>query len=321
MKGPKPVCTSARKKMKQSRPRWLCADGGGLATGTGSGTTFPSPACLRRSPSSAAINWNGRATNRLLPLVIGFPGLQTAGRAEHDHRSIFLVFGRLAYLLLGQFQRDAVALVGDGAETKRAPVDDDLAAADAEEAAEIDHCGAHHAVAANDNVNNAAHVLVDGAADLAAKDAVGVARPDHGDGGRRRRLLHGILRHRASRGLALCPYAGGHGKRHGQHGNKPSRVHTTLPFVFASRFHQCVSTIDTWIWPRVRNTSSETSSPWRRSRKSTLEGPSLRSRSTTSFKNSGSFGSRRRISPRAASNSRPRAASSKVKAAPLAQAC
>src|SRR5438105_2013611 len=220
MKGPKPVCTSARKKINQSSPCWLCRDGGGLATGTGSGSTFPAPGRPRRSPSSAGINWNGRATNRLLPLVIEFPGLQTAGRAEHDHRSIFLVFGRLAHLFLGQLQRDAVALVGDAAKTKGAPVDHDLTAADTEEAAEIDHRGAHHAVAADDDVDNAAHVLVGGAADLAAKDAMGVARPDHGDGGRRRRLLRGILRHGTSRGFALSPYAGGHGKRHSQHGNK-----------------------------------------------------------------------------------------------------
>src|SRR5882724_383428 len=169
MKGPKPVCTSARKKTNQSSPRWLCCDGGGLA-GTGSGTTVPLAGRLRRSSSSLAITWNGRATRSLLPLVIEFPGLQAAGGAEHDHRRIFLVFGRLAHLLLGQLQRDAVALVGNGAKTQRTPVDDDLAAADTEETAEIDHRRADHPVAADDDVDNAAHVLVDGAADLAAED-------------------------------------------------------------------------------------------------------------------------------------------------------
>src|SRR5437660_211929 len=72
MKGPKPVCTSARKKMNQSSPRWLCRDGGGLATtGSGSGTILPSAERLRRSPSSRAIEWNGRATSsRLLSRVL-----------------------------------------------------------------------------------------------------------------------------------------------------------------------------------------------------------------------------------------------------------
>src|SRR2546423_4855894 len=125
MKGPKPVCTSARKKMNQSSPRWLCRDGGGLATtGSGSGTILPSAERLRRSPSSRAIEWNGRATSSRLLSVVEFPGLQAAGRAEHDDRRILLVFGRSADLVLGQLQRDAVTLVGDRAESQRAPVDD-----------------------------------------------------------------------------------------------------------------------------------------------------------------------------------------------------
>src|SRR5262249_49334094 len=256
MKGPKPVCTSARKKMNQSSPCWLRGDGGGL-TGTGRCTTVPPGGRARRSSSWLAIKWNGRATRSLLPLVIEFPGIQTAGGAKHDHRRILLVFGRLAHLLLGQFQRDAVALVGNRAEAQRAPVDDDLATADAEEAAEIDHRGAHHAFAVDDDVDNAAHVLVGGAADLTAKDTVRVARPDHRNRSRRRRLLH-VLRYGTSGRLALRPYPCGHGKRHGQHGHKPSCTHIISPSLRLAP-HQCVSTIDTWIWPRVRNTSSETS--------------------------------------------------------------
>src|SRR5215475_11793084 len=103
MKGPKPVCTSARKKMNQSRPRWLCGDGGGR-TGTGSGTTVPAGGRARRSSSSLAIKWNECTTRPQLPLVIEFPGLQAARRAKHDHWLILLVFGRLAHLILGQFQ-------------------------------------------------------------------------------------------------------------------------------------------------------------------------------------------------------------------------
>src|ERR1700752_4919342 len=216
MKGPKPVCTSARKKMNQSSPCWLCGDGGGL-TGTGSGTTVLLPGRSRRSSSSPAIKWNEYATRSLLPLMIEFPGFQTAGGAEHDHRRILLVFRRLVHLFLGQFQRDAVALVGDGAETQRPPVDHDLAAADTEEAAEVDHRSAHRAAAIDDGIDNATHILVGGTANLAAEDAVGITRTDHRDRCRRRlRLLGDILRHGASRRLALRPHARGHGNAHGR---------------------------------------------------------------------------------------------------------
>src|SRR5262245_28030355 len=233
MKGPKPVCTSARKKMNQSSPCWLCGDGGGR-TGTGSGTTLPLAGRLRRSSPSFAIKWNEFATRSQLPLVVEFPGLQTAGGAEHDHRLILLVFGRLAHLLLGQFQRDTVLLVFNGTEVERTPIDNDLAAADAEETTEIDHRGADHAVAVDDDVDDAAHVLVSRTTDLAAEDAMSVARPDHGDRGRwfrlfRRVRLRDILRGAASGRLTLCPYACGHGKSHGRESNQPSCTHMTLP--------------------------------------------------------------------------------------------
>src|SRR5271156_3113842 len=65
--------------------------------------------------------------------------LQVARCAEHDDRRILLVLWRCRHLLLGQFKRDAVALVGDAPEMQRVPVDDDLSAADTEKAAEIDH--------------------------------------------------------------------------------------------------------------------------------------------------------------------------------------
>src|SRR5215468_672959 len=99
----------------------------------------PERAATRRCPWPAGcdgrhhrLRSNGTSAppDRCSPLMIEFPGFQTAGGAEHDHRRILLVFRRLAHLVLGQFQRDAVALVGDSAETKRPPVDDDLAAAD-----------------------------------------------------------------------------------------------------------------------------------------------------------------------------------------------
>src|SRR6185369_12896476 len=106
----------------------------------------PGPEAARRCPWPAAqggrhhrARSNGtNAPTIAAPSVIEFPGVQTTGGAEHDDRRILLVLRRLADLVLGQFERDAVALVGDAAEAKRAPVDHDLAAADAEESAEID---------------------------------------------------------------------------------------------------------------------------------------------------------------------------------------
>src|SRR5712664_3523016 len=109
--------------MNQSRPRRLCREGaGGGAGGTGSDTAVamlsPSIGRSRRSPSIRLVEWVERA-NRIslqLSLMVELPRLQVAGRAEHDDRRILLVFGRRRHLLLGQFERDAVALVGNAPE-------------------------------------------------------------------------------------------------------------------------------------------------------------------------------------------------------------
>src|SRR5215472_519768 len=218
MKGPKPVCTSARKKMNQSSPRRLCLEGCGFPEGPPAegGTTLSLPtASLRRSPSLRSRNWNSRAVRPPPPLVF-FERRQAAGRAKHHDRRILLVFGGGGDLGLGQFQRDAVALVVDATEMQRVPVDDDLAAADAEEAAEIDHGGAHRAGAIDNDVDDASHVLIGRAANLAAKYAVSVARRDDRDGGRWHRLLRrswwrGLLCRRGRRGgLLLVFRARGH---------------------------------------------------------------------------------------------------------------
>src|ERR1700722_2911665 len=80
-------------------------------------------------------------------------------------------------------------------------------------------------------------------------------------------------------------------------------------------------TIETRISPRIRGVSSETVSPWRRTRRSTPDDDSRRSRNTTSSRNSGRRGLRSRISPLNGSNSRPSEASSSVNGVALAQAC
>src|SRR3954464_8000957 len=108
--------------------------------------------------------------------MIILPGQQLAGRSENDDRLVLLIFRRRYHLLLGQVERDAVALVRDAAKMQCIPVDDDLAAADAEEAAEIDHSGPNHAGAVDDDVNDTAHVLISCAAYLPAEHAMGILR-------------------------------------------------------------------------------------------------------------------------------------------------
>src|SRR6266702_5527658 len=109
-------------------------------------------------------------------LMIIFPRAQTSGGAQYDERRIFLVFGGRVDLLLGQFQRDAVAFVRHAAEMQRAPVDDDFPAADAEEAAEIDHGSTHGALAIHDHIDDASHILIARAANIAAENAMRVPR-------------------------------------------------------------------------------------------------------------------------------------------------
>src|SRR6187551_2868746 len=89
MNGPNPVCTSARKKMNQSRPRWLCREGAGaaavaaVAAGSGTGaTTAALPAGRAGRPPASGLEWVGGAT-RVLLLMIDLQRLEAAGRAEH----------------------------------------------------------------------------------------------------------------------------------------------------------------------------------------------------------------------------------------------
>src|SRR4051812_6100513 len=105
MNGPNPVCTSARKKMNQSRPRRLWRDGdGGLRAGSDGGGSWPPPLAWWRRSSSILGCLDERANS--LPLSKSSAGelqrLQAARGAEHHDRRVFLVFGRRSHLLLGQ---------------------------------------------------------------------------------------------------------------------------------------------------------------------------------------------------------------------------
>ncbi len=84
-----------------------------------------------------------------------------------------------------------------------APVNGDLAAADAEKAAEVDDGRAHFALAIDQHVNDPSHVLVGAAQHLAAENALDLVSVEHRDCCGRLRRPGGRLWCRR-RGSALC---------------------------------------------------------------------------------------------------------------------
>src|SRR5690242_20213220 len=110
--------------------------------------------------------------------------LETPRCAEDDDRLALLVFGSGLDLFAAKLEGDAVLLARLRHEMKRFPGHGDLAAADAEEAAEVDDGGARLALAVDDHVDDAAHALVAHAAHLATHDALHLVAAEHGDGRR-----------------------------------------------------------------------------------------------------------------------------------------
>src|SRR3984957_15062262 len=195
--------------MNQSRPRRLPREGTSAASAVAA-STRATGSSRSDGPRSIAwgFSWGGNRRANIYPpilLMIKLPGLKTAGGAEHHDRRVFLVFRRRHHLFLGQVKRDAVALVGDAAKMQRIPIDDDLSATYPKKATEIDDGGAYRALAVDDHVDDASHILLSGASDIPPKDAARFAGADDGDGWRRRRLLHRrrntVLLRRRGRGL------------------------------------------------------------------------------------------------------------------------
>ncbi len=91
------------------------------------------------------------------------------GRADHHHRLTPLVFRRQSHLVAGEVQGDRPGLSCRG-EIQRAPIDRDLARADAEKPAEVDDGRMNLAVAAHDDVHDPSHVLIGAAANALAED-------------------------------------------------------------------------------------------------------------------------------------------------------
>src|SRR5580658_1205663 len=154
MNGPKPVWMLATKRLSQSRAR--SADGDAVEpisrSCTRSETAMPRSLSSRRSAGP---------DRRRRPDENERPGLAPG-----------LVFGRRLDLGAIETEHDRRVAVG-GVELKEPPVDGDLAAADAEEAAEIDHGGAHIGIAIDEHFDDQPHVLARGVAHLLAKNGDG----------------------------------------------------------------------------------------------------------------------------------------------------
>src|SRR6185312_17470496 len=101
------------------------------------------------------------------------------------------VFRCKPYLVAGKFQRYLVQLAGFR-KMQRAPIDGDLATADAEKSAKVDYRRAHLTRATDQDVDDAPHILSRNATDALAQYSVNVLIIDHGGGG-------AILRHRRNR--------------------------------------------------------------------------------------------------------------------------
>ncbi len=217
--------------MNQSRPRRLWREATAMARAP------PVPAAAtdhrhRRSAVGRSAVWSSARTGSCSKF--GDEWQQGARRAEHHDRRIFLVFRRRLYLVLGQFKRDAFALVGDLSEMQRVPVDDDFPAADAEEAAEIDHGRAHLPGAIDDHVDDPPHILIRRAAHIAPQNAMRIRRFDDRDGGRRRGFFRrGLFRRRRGRCFLLLSrrrgvFAGGEAVSSAAQAATAANVATTM---------------------------------------------------------------------------------------------
>ena len=98
--------------------------------------------------------------------------LELAERAKHDDGLAILIFGRGFDLVAGQFEGDRLFGLAGRRKMQRVPIHRDLAAADAEKAAEVDDGGADLAAAVDQHVDDAAHILVGWAAHFAAENAL-----------------------------------------------------------------------------------------------------------------------------------------------------
>src|SRR6516165_4932063 len=86
--------------------------------------------------------------------------LELAERTQNNDGFAFLVFGGRLDLVSGKIKRDFDIWLAWRRKVQGAPIHRDFAAAHAEKAAEIDHCGANPAAVIDDHVDDPAHIFV-----------------------------------------------------------------------------------------------------------------------------------------------------------------
>src|SRR5258708_1957374 len=146
--------------------------------------------------ASAATARSDRAASTIAPPGIcnasptsplaGGHGPPVVGCTDYHHRLTGLVFRRRAPRVGGKVHGNRAGLAGRG-EIQGPPIDGDLAGADAEKAAEVDDGRADLPVAADDDIDNATHILVRVAAHALAEDRrdLLIVEHDRGRTGRR----------------------------------------------------------------------------------------------------------------------------------------
>src|SRR3954468_24531094 len=117
-----------------------------------------------RGVHAVPVRWTGLLLRRCS--FGGRRGSLRPRRAEHDQRLAALVLRRDPDLIAGELQRDPAC----GPEFQPAPIDRDLARADAEEPAEVDDGGADMPVLADNDIDDPPHVLIGAAAYALADD-------------------------------------------------------------------------------------------------------------------------------------------------------
>src|ERR1700722_961010 len=186
MKGPKPVWTFATDRLSQSRP-YPAAIKRALASaayGCGPAIAPVSLGCMR-----------GRRRFRRRSRLLCWRGGRGRFRRSDDVdcRRSRLVFGGILHVGANQAQLDRSSGIV-GCEFQQVPVDRDLAAADAEETAEIDHCGARPAVLVHQNIDDQTHVFTGRAEHLFAENALGLGAADGLEVRQHRRRLRASAR-------------------------------------------------------------------------------------------------------------------------------
>jgi hypothetical protein len=97
--------------------------------------------------------------------------IQNRQAIQDNHRLPLFIFGRRPHLIRRKIHGDATAPIGDRTEVQQVPIDSELAAADAEEAAEVDNSGTWLCVPIDYHVDDSTHILVRAAADLLAENS------------------------------------------------------------------------------------------------------------------------------------------------------